>query len=66
MNDGELLRRAVYETPWDDSLRLVNAGRLMEYGDAHQTHEPNSSPSDSTNGPEPSVVPLDLELPGRI
>jgi uncharacterized protein (TIGR02996 family) len=36
VTDGESLRRAVFNTPWDDALRLVYADWLMENGDEAQ------------------------------
>ena len=36
MSDGESLRQAVFNTPWDDALRLVYADWLMENGDEAQ------------------------------
>jgi uncharacterized protein (TIGR02996 family) len=36
VRDGESLRQAVFNTPWDDALRLVYADWLMEHGDEAQ------------------------------
>src|SRR5262245_41722732 len=36
MTDGDSLRQAVFNTPWDDALRLVYADWLMEHGDEAQ------------------------------